>query len=343
LKIGTELDAYPSDEAVRIGVLAERIGFDSVWVNDHLIDGVSIDPWTTLAAVAVQTDKVFLCSTVTDPLRTHPAKIAQIVLTLNRIANGRAGLGIGAGEAMNIVPFGMPWDSAGVRRERLSEAVQVIKMLWGSSRESTVNFQGKHFTLNKAWLDQPADYTPPLYIGSLGAKKTLEIVGTLGDGWDSFLNTPESFKERFEIVKSSARKAGRDPEKIEPIAEILTSVAWNDEGYRAALDKTKLVLLVEGMMLKYLGVKLPPGLERTYQNMLMTNEDGELLVKYRDTVSDEIAKKFLAGGSPEKILERIQEFRDAGVNHLLIQFMEPGEASLRKFSEKVLMRVNRSD
>ncbi len=343
MKIGTELDAYPSDEAVRMGVLAEKIGFDSVWANDHLIDGPSIDPWTTLAAIAVQTNRVFLCSTVTDTQRVHPAKTAQIVLTLNRIAKGRAGLGIGAGEAMNIVPFGIPWDSPAVRRQKLAEAVQIIKLLWGSSRESSVNFLGKQFSLKNAWLDQPTDQIPPLYVGSLGAKKTLELVGTFGDGWDSFLNTPESFKERFGIVQDSARKAGRDASKLEPIAEILTSVVWDEAGYRAALDKTKLVLLVEGMMLKYLGVKLPPGLERTYQNMLMTNEDGELLMKYRDSVPDEIAKKFLAGGSPEKILERIQEFRDAGVRHLLIQFNEPGEASLRKFADKVLTRVDRSE
>ena len=67
----------------------------------------------------------------------HPARTAQTVATLSEITGGRVSLGIGAGEAMNIIPFGLPFDAPKVRAERLAEAIQVIRLLWESDPQKS--------------------------------------------------------------------------------------------------------------------------------------------------------------------------------------------------------------
>ena len=99
--------------AVEYGVRAEKTGFHVLWMPDHFADinGDKLEPWTILAVVGAKTKKIKLGSSVTDTQRSHPARTAQCVACLDAMSRGRAILGIGAGEAMNIIPFGLPWDS----------------------------------------------------------------------------------------------------------------------------------------------------------------------------------------------------------------------------------------
>lgn len=92
--------------------------------------GTMIDPWTTISAISVQTKKITMGSSVTDTQRSHPAKAAQVLATLNEISGGRVVLGIGAGEAMNLVPVAISFYEPKQRIQRLAETVQVIKNLW---------------------------------------------------------------------------------------------------------------------------------------------------------------------------------------------------------------------
>jgi alkanesulfonate monooxygenase SsuD/methylene tetrahydromethanopterin reductase-like flavin-dependent oxidoreductase (luciferase family) len=147
----------------------------------------------------------------------------------------------------------------------------------------------------------------------------------------------------MEIVKSSAKRSGRDPEQIEPIAEIVTSLADDAQGLRAATDKMKHILILEGLLLKERGFELPPELDKTYQNLLMTDEQVRVLGESARIVPDELALEVMAHGSPNEIAETIERFKAAGVRHLLIQFLEPGERSLRKFCEEVLPQVDRQN
>jgi len=186
--------------------MAEKHGFDSVWIPDHLIeDGALVDPWSVMAVIGTQTEHVFLCTGVTDTQRCHPAKTAQSVATVDELSHGRAGLGIGAGEAMNIVPFGISWDKdSRDRAQRLREAIEVIKLLWGSSKENMVNYEGRFFRLKRAWLDQHPTQKPhpPVYVGALSSTRLLELTGEIGEGWFSWLVTPETFRKRQEKIRS---------------------------------------------------------------------------------------------------------------------------------------------
>src|SRR5271165_1897367 len=105
LSFSRELVGDNVDDIVADGVEAERLGFDVVWVPDHLVDIQPLqaitDTWTTLAFIGAKTQKIKMGSGVTDIQRMHPAKIANTVTTLDNLTHGRAILGIGAGEIMN--------------------------------------------------------------------------------------------------------------------------------------------------------------------------------------------------------------------------------------------------
>ena len=142
-----------------------------MWIPDHLIeDGALVDPWSVMAGIGIQTRRVMICTGVTDTQRSHPAKTAQSVATVDELSHGRAGLGIGAGEAMNITPFGIHWDkNPRDRTQRLREAIKVIRLLWSSSKNNRKNYEGKFFQLKDAWLDQhPVQKpSPPIYVTRL--------------------------------------------------------------------------------------------------------------------------------------------------------------------------------
>ena len=112
LKIGTVIDDISPSDSLRMALRAEKLGFDSVWFSDHLMDtgGIRIDPWTTIGAISVNTSKIEMCPAVSDVQRIHPAKLAHMTATLSDLSQGRVSLGIGAGEAMNLTPFGITFD-----------------------------------------------------------------------------------------------------------------------------------------------------------------------------------------------------------------------------------------
>ena len=135
MKLGAVIDDISPAASLERGVKAEALGFNSLWFSDHLMDtgGIRIDPWTTMGAISASTKKIEMCCAVSDVQRIHPAKMAHMVATLADLSKGRTLFGVGAGEAMNLVPFGIEFSDPKERVERLGEAIQVAKLLWTSS------------------------------------------------------------------------------------------------------------------------------------------------------------------------------------------------------------------
>src|SRR5207247_2220073 len=105
--------SYSTPNMVRAGIEAEKHGFHSVMIGDHFLDLsglVKVDPWTVLAYIGSRTQKIRLTTYVTDVLRTHPSKVAHIAATLDELTGGRVTIGLGAGESMNLIPFGIGFD-----------------------------------------------------------------------------------------------------------------------------------------------------------------------------------------------------------------------------------------
>lgn len=171
-------------ELVRQAKLAERAGFDSLWISDHYhpwIDeqGQSAFVWSVIGALAEATT-LPITTAVTCPLvRIHPAIIAQAAATSAVLTEGRFRLGVGTGEALNEHILDTRWPPAEERLEMLEEAVGLMRRLWTGE---LVTHRGTHYKLDTARLYTLPDQPPPVYISGFG-DKAVELAGRIGDGY----------------------------------------------------------------------------------------------------------------------------------------------------------------
>ncbi len=156
----------PPDQLVRDLQLAERAGFDFSVISDHFQpwleeQGHSGYAWSILGAAAYATERIGLMSYVTCPtIRYHPAIVAQKAATVQILSGGRFRLGLGAGENLNEHGVGQGWPSVGIRHRMLSEAVELIGLLFDSGGDR-VNYRGEYFDLESAKLwDLPSTRVP---------------------------------------------------------------------------------------------------------------------------------------------------------------------------------------
>jgi len=260
-----------------------------------------------------------------------------MVATLDDLSNGRTMLGVGAGEAMNLVPFGIEFNSPKDRVERLGEAIQVAKLLWSSSSSKPVSFQGRYFSLEDAWLDVPVrSGIPKVIVGALGGRSALEVVGKFGDGWVSWLNSPETFRRKLDIAESAAKTAGRSIDNLRACVWVYTILTSDEAQIRKALNRAKRGLLADGQTLKMMGFDRPKELGKTYQNMLLSEEGAKRIPSVQDSVPDDIVLQIVAAGSSSQIIERIEEFSKAGATEALIHFVGDDENQMGDFSKEVL-------
>jgi phthiodiolone/phenolphthiodiolone dimycocerosates ketoreductase len=154
---------------------------------------------------------VALGTGVTDIIRRTPPDVARTVVTLSLATQGRVVLGLGAGERLNTVPYGLDF---GKQVSRLEEALHIIRLLWGLP--GPVSFQGRFWTLDRAVLDiDPYQgVAPPIWLGSHGPRM-LRLAGRYADGWlPSYPMEAAEYAERLAVVRSAAVEAGRDPASI---------------------------------------------------------------------------------------------------------------------------------
>lgn len=343
MRFGYENPGTGPLEAFENGVLAEKHGFDFFWVGDHYVDldGARLEPWTVLSAVAAKTRKIMLCSGVIDPQRTHPTKAAHSVASLDTISRGRAILGIGAGEAMNILPFGLPWEEPAARVRRVIEAIQVIRRLWASRKERRVSFHGRFYTLKEAFLAQhPAQQRhPPIYVGAISGRRMLEVVGRYADGWYSWLNTPNTFRERWKIVTTAAARAGRSVREIDASTQLMVAVCRGAAEKKKAMLSAKVTLLVEKNLLVKLGEGHLAALPQ-YQNSLASPGYVKEVVRIARHIPDAIAEMTAAIGGEEEVREKIEELRRVGAKQITVSELVPPSRPRRtiEFMGRIIRR-----
>src|SRR4051794_21327583 len=158
---------------VRDAVAAEDVGFELAVMSDHFnpwLDeqGHSPNAWPTLGAVAQATEALELMTYVTCPImRYHPAVVAQQAATVGLLSDGRFTLGLGSGENLNEHVVGAGWPDVDRRHEMLTEAVEIIRLLFGGE---PVDYTGKHFRVHNARLWDVGDPPPQIGIAVSGAK-----------------------------------------------------------------------------------------------------------------------------------------------------------------------------
>jgi len=200
-----------------------------------------------------------------------------------------------------------------------------------------VSFEGRFFSLRDAWLDIPIhNGIPKVIVGALGGRAALEVAGRYGDGWVSWLNSPETFRKKLDIAKSSARASGKSTDNFRACVWVYTVLTSDDAQIRRALNRAKRGLLAEGQTLKMMGFDRPKELGKTYQNMLLSEEGAKKIPSVQDSVPDELVQQIVAAGSKSQIIERIAEFGKAGATEALIHYVGDDPNQMDDFSKQVL-------
>nr|MDQ3561877.1 LLM class flavin-dependent oxidoreductase [Thermoproteota archaeon] len=214
--------------------MADRLGYDSIWAMDHSNvpqwkNAVVNDAWLLLAALGAVTRNVELGTCVTDAIRRHPSAIALSTITLDRITQGRGILGIGAGEAQNVVDFGIEFSKPVTK---FKEQLEVIELLFNSDPEHRVNYNGEYYKLINACLQAKSirNPRPPVYIAA-GAPKTLQLCAEYGDGWIPIGYTPELFSYHANVIRDHAKKSDRDLTNFQFANDV--DIYFTDDGEEA--------------------------------------------------------------------------------------------------------------
>lgn len=235
LRVGVQLPEVerevPWAEYVAMARQAEDLGFDSIWLGDHLLyrdpDGTTTGPWeawTMLAAIAAATSRIQLGPLVACTAFHNPAVLAKQAATLDEISGGRFVLGLGAGwNETEFRAFGIPFDH---RISRFEEAFTIIRTLL---REGSIDFEGRFYQARDCELRPrgPTPGGPPLLIGSSGERMLRITVPHVG-GWNAWFadtgNSPEGVPALRDRVDAACVEAGRDPGAIERSVAVLVQL-----------------------------------------------------------------------------------------------------------------------
>jgi alkanesulfonate monooxygenase SsuD/methylene tetrahydromethanopterin reductase-like flavin-dependent oxidoreductase (luciferase family) len=208
-----------------MAVAADNIGFDSLWVGDHLLYRSAEGPkgpweaWSLLAAIGAVTDTIDIGPLVAATSFHNPAMLAKKAATVDEISNGRLILGIGAGwNQIEFDAYGFPFDH---RASRFEEAFTIIRTLLA---DGYIDFNGTYYTLRDCELAPRARPDIPLMVGSEGPRvlsATLPYVDSW-NGWHAwYANTPEGASKLLSTVDAAAVAVGRDPSEIEKTVTVL--------------------------------------------------------------------------------------------------------------------------
>jgi alkanesulfonate monooxygenase SsuD/methylene tetrahydromethanopterin reductase-like flavin-dependent oxidoreductase (luciferase family) len=230
-KVGVQLpevERYvPWPDYLDLARRAEAVGFDSIWVGDHLVydlpGGVTRGPyeaWTTLAAIAAVTERVEIGPLVASTGYHAPAMLAKQAATVDAISGGRLILGLGAGwNRREFDAFGFPYDR---RVSRFAEALAVIAPLL---REGRTTFRGEFYDVDDCVLDpRPArEGGPPIMLGS-NSPRMLSIGLPVVDAWNVWWSVYDNSVERFAEVKAGVDAVLPEGRRVEATAAVLVTL-----------------------------------------------------------------------------------------------------------------------
>lgn len=313
------VDPTRFDAVADIALRAERLGFDSVWMSDHFFASLSsygggeerygsLEPLSTLAALAPLTERVRLGTLVLSAGFRHPAIVAKSASAIDRLSGGRMELGLGAGWfAEEYEAFGYGFADVDERFGRLEETMGYLVALFG---DEPASFRGERFELREAYnhprpVQEPR---PPLLVGGKGGPRMLKLAVRLADGWNTVWRwTPEAYAERVAAVRETCERQGRDPATFRLSLGLYTVV-----GEDAADLVSRYELMRE---------RLPAGVV--------------------DAVPLEALRRDGLVGTPAEVLERIERFATLGVSELVVcpapvWFALPDPSMLDLLAERVL-------
>ena len=257
LRVGVQLPEVEREvrwtEYVAMTRQVEDLGFDSVWVGDHLLyryaDGSTRGPWeawTLLAAMAASTSRIQLGPLVACLAFHNPAVLAKHADTLDEISGGRFVFGVGAGwNETEFKAFGIPFDH---RIDRFEEAFTIVRTLL---RDGAIDFEGSYYSARDCELRPrgPTPGGPRLLLGSNGPRM-LRIAAPHVDAWNSWYadvkNTPSGVAALRDRVDEACRDVGRDPAAIERTVAVFVALTGGTGRIMGDTDRRELVKPLSG-------------------------------------------------------------------------------------------------
>lgn len=226
----------PWEDILAISSHCERTGWDGVYFADHFMpngpdetprDGVMLECWSVLAALAALVPRVRLAPLVTSVTYRHPTLLANIAAAVDQISGGRLTLGVGAGWQLNEhAAYGLPLGSPKERLDRFEEALRILVPMLSESRTTMV---GDYYQVRDAPNQPaPAQDRMPLLIGGAGEKRMLGIVARYADEWNAW-TMPELLAHKLSVLREHCDRVGRDPAEIHVSTQALVYVQTDGE------------------------------------------------------------------------------------------------------------------
>jgi coenzyme F420-dependent glucose-6-phosphate dehydrogenase len=314
-RIGYALSSEERSPAELAGAArsAEEAGFEFALVSDHYhpwLDRQGESPfvWSVIGAISQVTERLVVGTGVTCPtIRIHPAIVAQAAATSAALMPGRFFLGVGTGENLNEHVLGDRWPNADERLEMLEEAIDLIRQLWTGE---LVNHRGRHFTVDRARLYTLPEEPPPIAVAAAGLKAA-ELAGRVGDALISTAPDPE-IVERFE------RAGGNGKPRYGQI-----HACWAESDKEAV--ETAYRCWPNAALVGELGQELP--LPRYLEQAASTLS------------KEQVADKVVCGPDPQRHREAIDEFVDAGFDHVYIHQVGSDQEGFLRFYEREVLPV----
>jgi len=294
---------------------AEDLGYESLWVADHLMmgrDEAILEGWTTMCWAAGLTSRIKIGSIHLSNLLRSPSMTAKIASTLDVISKGRLELFFEMGHRgtrAESEAYGFEFMEDSERLADFEEAVQIIKLMW---TEGVSSFDGKHNSIDGA-VNHPLPVQrphPPLWIGTLGTEisstiapneQVLDIAAKYADGCNSTPVSPEQCRLMLDGLRKACDRAGGDFGSIKKSVETQIMLAPT----RCDVDR-------------------------------LCDEVSERNPSLYDDAGWKQAEEQYLIGDPETVIARISEYRSIGIDYMQLWFMDmPSEQGLRTFAESV--------
>ena len=288
------------DALARVARRAEDSGFSSVWMSDHFfldwgkyggpddIQG-SFECWTTLGAIGAITRDVRLGTlTLCNDFR-HPALLAKMAATLDRLSGGRVEVGLGAGwYEPEYRAAGLAFDGAGTRIRRLGEAAEIVRRLL---RGEEVVLEGRHYRVDGALVRPgPHEDPPAVWIGGKG-DLLVTTAARHADGWNfSWLGDFDLYAARSRFADEACERAGRDPETLRRSVGAYVLAGRDDADLRRRFERL---------------------LDRTPPGVLRPSGDGT------GVSWDEYRRSHVAGTATE-VVDRLGSLQELGVEEVIV-------------------------
>ena len=324
-----ELDAPAT---LAMGVRADELGYDSLWVADHLMlgkDEAILEGWTVISALAGATRRAKLGMIHEAVLFRNPALAAKMASTLDLISGGRLIHFMDCGfNGREYVNYGLPWDDdEDLRMEMLGEATELILKLW--TADEPVTHSGKHYQVSNA-VNTPKPVQrphPPIWFGE-ARSNVLDLCARYGQGWNTTpANLPE-LKRRLSLLREACVREGRDFNEIELSVEMQILVAPDLAGVR---DQLKAIVAL---------AKAEDAGEFA-TSLAASDEFRAFFAGETDELPRVMAEDWIAG-TPDHVEARIRAYMDEGVSHFMFWFQDaPSHAGMEFFANEIGPRFRR--